>query len=84
MGNIAGKILIGVATAAVWFALSHAASAEQVCRQVCDSGTCISKCVDESNSQVIIREHYDDYYRDHARGPGADVHAPGVGGDIGR
>jgi hypothetical protein len=55
MGNIAGKILIGVATAALWFALSHAASAEQVCRRVCDSGTCISKCVDRPNSQMIVQ-----------------------------
>ena len=39
------KFLIGVATAALWFALSHAANAERVCRQVCDSGTCISRCV---------------------------------------
>jgi hypothetical protein len=31
LGNIAVKILIGVATAAVWFALSRAASAAQVC-----------------------------------------------------
>jgi hypothetical protein len=30
LGNIAVKILIGVATAAVWFALSRAASAAQV------------------------------------------------------
>ena len=35
------KILIGVATAALWFALSHVANAEQVCRQVCDGGTCV-------------------------------------------
>ncbi len=39
-----GKILIGVATAALWFVLSHAANAEQVCRQAghggqaCDGG----------------------------------------------
>ncbi len=31
MGDIAFKILIGVATAAVWFALSHAASAAPIC-----------------------------------------------------
>jgi hypothetical protein len=36
-----GKFLIGVATAALWFALSHAANAEQVCKQVHDSGTCV-------------------------------------------
>jgi hypothetical protein len=81
-----GKILIGVATAALWFALSHAASAEQVCRQVCDNGTCVSKCVEHPDSETIIRDHDDDYYRDrdHDRGPGVDIHAPGVGIDIGR
>ena len=84
MGNVTGKILIGAATAAVWFALSHAASAEQVCRQVCDNGTCVSKCVEHPDSQVIIRDHDDGYYRDHYRGPGVDVHVPGVGVDIGR
>jgi hypothetical protein len=78
-----GKILIGVATAAVWFALSHAANAEQVCKQVCDNGTCISKCVDHPDAGVVVREH-DDSYRDHDRGPGVDIHAPGVGVDIGR
>jgi len=31
------KFLIGVATAALWFALCHAANAERVCRQVCDN-----------------------------------------------
>jgi hypothetical protein len=77
------KILIGVATAALWFALSHVANAEQVCRQVCDGGTCVSKCVDHPDSAVIVHEH-DDYYRDHDRGPGVDVHVPGVGIDIGR
>lgn len=33
-----GKILIGVATAALWFVLSHAANAERMCRQACDGG----------------------------------------------
>ncbi len=84
MDNIVGKILIGVATAAVWFALSHAASAEQVCRQVCDNGACISRCVDRPDSEGIIRQHNDDdYYRDHDRGrdsgAGVDIRAPGVG-----
>jgi hypothetical protein len=36
------KFLIGMATAALWFALSHAASAEKICRDVCDHGTCVS------------------------------------------
>jgi hypothetical protein len=77
------KFLIGVATAALWFALSHVASAEQACRQVCDSGTCVSKCVDHPDSSMIIRDHDDDSYRDHP-GPGVDVQAPGVGVQIGR
>ena len=76
-----GKILIGVATAALWFALSHVANAEQICRQVCDNGTCVSRCVDRPDSTVIIRDH-DDYYRD--RGPGVDVRVPGVGVEVGR
>jgi hypothetical protein len=74
------KILIGVATAALWFALSYAANAESVCKQVCDGGTCVSKCVDHPDSAVIVRDHP-------ARpdpGPGVDIHAPGVGVEIGR
>jgi hypothetical protein len=77
-----GKVLIGVATAAMWFALSHVANAEQVCREVCDNGTCISKCLEHPDAGVVVREH-DDYYR-RDRGPGLDVHAPGVNVDIGR
>src|SRR5277367_5723894 len=77
-----GKILIGVATAALWFALSHVANAEQVCKQVCDNGTCVSKCVDHPDS-VIIRNPDDDYDRNHDRGPGVDVQAPSVGFQIG-
>jgi hypothetical protein len=78
-----GKILIGVATAALWFALSHVANAEQVCKQVCDNGTCVSKCVDHPDSQVIVRDH--DQYRDeHPAGPGVDIQVPGVGVQIGR
>jgi hypothetical protein len=39
------KFLIGVATAALWFALSHVANAERICSEVCDNGTCVSRCV---------------------------------------
>jgi hypothetical protein len=79
-----GKIFIGVATAAVWFALSHVANAEQVCRQVCDNGTCISKCVEHPDAGVVVREHDEYRDRDRDRGPGVDVHVPGVNVDIGR
>ena len=36
------KILIGMATAALWFVLSHAANAERICRDICDNGSCVS------------------------------------------
>jgi hypothetical protein len=36
------KFLIGVATAALWFALSHAANAERICRQVCDAKSALT------------------------------------------
>jgi hypothetical protein len=41
MGDIAVKILIGIATAAVWFALSRAASAERIH----DRGPGVDVCV---------------------------------------
>lgn len=69
------KVLIGVATAAVWFGLSYAAHAERVCRQVCDHGSCVSKCVEHPDSGVVIHEH--------ERRPGVDIRTPGVGVEIG-
>jgi hypothetical protein len=62
------KFLIGVATAALWFALSHAANAERICREVCDHGTCVSRCVHRPDADVIIRD----------RGFDIDVLAGGV------
>jgi hypothetical protein len=50
------KFLIGVATAALWFVLSHAANAERICREVCDHGTCVSRCVHGPDADVIIRD----------------------------
>jgi hypothetical protein len=46
------KILIGMATAALWFALSHAANAKRICREVCDHGSCVSRCVHDSGMDV--------------------------------
>ena len=74
------KIFLGVVTAALWFMLSQAANAERVCNQVCDGGTCVSKCVDHPDTTVIEHDH--DRLRDD-RGPGFDVHAPGVNVDVG-
>jgi hypothetical protein len=75
------KVLIGVVTAAVWFVLSQAANAEQVCKQVCDNGTCVSRCVDNPDSTVIIHDH--DRDRDRDNRPGVDLRAPGVNIDVG-
>ncbi len=76
------KIFLGIITAALWFVLSQAANAERVCNQVCNGGTCVSKCVDHPDASVIVRDH--DQYRDRDdRGPGVDVHVPGVNVDVG-
>jgi hypothetical protein len=75
------KILIGMAAAALWFVFSQAANAERVCKEVCDSGTCVSRCVQDPDPDVTIREH--DQTRDRDRGPGVQLHAPGVDIDVG-
>jgi hypothetical protein len=72
------KILIGAATAALWFTFSYAAHAERVCRQVCDHGACVSKCVEHPDSGVIVHE------REHRPRPGVEIHGPGVDVDVGR
>jgi hypothetical protein len=67
-----GKILIGMAAAALWFVLSQAANAERLCQEICDNGICVSRCVDNPDSpdsKTTVRE------RD--RGPGVDLQAPG-------
>lgn len=78
------KILIGVATAAVWFALSYAANAESVCKQVCDNGTCVSKCVENSDPAVIVHDDHDRIHEERHDAPGVGVHVPGVDIGIGR
>jgi hypothetical protein len=82
------KFLIGVATAALWFALSHAANAEGMCRQVCDqvfdqvsdqvcdNGTCVSRCVSRPDSDVIVRDREHWRHRDR----GVDIDTPA--GDV--
>ena len=74
------RFLIGAATAAMWFALSHVANAERVCRQVCDNGACVSKCVDRPDAGVVVHDHD----RNHDDRPGIDLRTPGVNVDINR
>jgi hypothetical protein len=52
----------------LWFALSHAANAERICREVCDHGTCVSRCVHRPDADVII-----------IRDRGFDIDAPAGG-----
>ena len=47
-----GKILLGMAAAALWFVLSQAANAERICQEICDNGICISRCVDNPDSKT--------------------------------
>jgi hypothetical protein len=63
------KILVGMAAAALWFVLSQAANADRLCREVCDNGTCVSGCVDNPDSNTIVRE------RDPR--PGVELQGPG-------
>jgi hypothetical protein len=69
--------LIGIIAGAATLVLAQAANAERVCRSVCDGGTCVQKCVE--NEDRVIVDH------DRApppRGPGVDIHAPGVNVDV--
>ncbi len=73
--------LIGAATFAVLLATSQFANAERVCKERCEAGSCVKKCV-ESEPDVVVRE------REHVRPerehrPGIDLHVPGVNVDIG-
>ena len=58
-------------------------AAEQICRQDCVDGTCVSRCVERSDPGVTVRDHDEDY-RDRDRRPGVDIRVPGVGVEIGR
>jgi hypothetical protein len=72
-----GKILVGMAAAALWFVFSQAADAERICKDVCNNGICVSRCVNNRNGdEMIIREHN--------RGPGVELRAPGADVDVDR
>lgn len=69
--------LVGVVAAVGMLALTQTASAERVCRSVCDGGACAQKCVEHEDRVIIDRD----------RGPpppGVELRAPGVGVEIGR
>ena len=70
--------LAGIAAAAGMLVLTQTASAERVCREVCDGGACVQKCVEHNDTVVIDRD------RRPPPPPGVELRAPGVGVEIGR
>jgi hypothetical protein len=73
MRNI--TLLASVAAAAM-FAMAQTASAERVCKEICDGGTCMQKCIEHDDPVVIDRDGPPPR-------PGIGVHVPGVDVDIG-
>jgi hypothetical protein len=61
--------------------LAAPASADRICKKVCNEGSCRTTCV-QSNDRLYMRDRDRDYY--YHRRPGVELHGPGVGVDIGR
>ena len=61
--------------------LAAPASADRICKKVCNEGVCKSTCV-QRNDRLYMRDRDSDYY--HHRRPGVELRGPGVGFDIGR
>ena len=70
--------------------LAGPASADRICRQVCDGGFCKSRCVDRGSRLYMHEEHWRDrheYNRPSVelyRRGGIEHHRPGVEVDINR
>ncbi len=65
--------------------LSVPASAERICRQVCDEGFCRSRCIERGDRLYMYdrdRDYYHHYY--HHRRPGVEFRGPGFNVDVGR
>jgi hypothetical protein len=81
-------MLLGTAAAVLTAATAFAgpASAERVCRQICDAGFCRTQCsnVNTYGDRDYNRDRYRDrdYYGD--RRPGVELRVPGVGIELGR
>jgi hypothetical protein len=69
-------LLMSLVAGAGALLVAQTASAERVCREVCDGGTCVQKCVEHHDDDRVIID------RDRPR-PGVELHAPGVGVEIG-
>ena len=77
--------LMGTAAAALTAATLFAApaSADRVCRQVCDGGFCRTHCFERGDRLYLYDRDRDDYYHRHHR-PGVGIYGTGFGVDIGR
>jgi hypothetical protein len=69
---------VGIAAGVGMLVLTQTASAERVCRELCDGGTCVQRCVEHDDTVVIDRDRGPPRDR-----PGIDVQVPGVGIEIG-
>jgi hypothetical protein len=63
--------------------LAVPASAERICRQVCDEGFCRSRCIERGDRLYMYDRDRDDFYYRHPR-PGVGLYGPGFGVEIGR
>jgi len=61
--------------------LAAPASADRICKKVCNEGVCKSTCV-QRNDRLYMQDRDRDYY--HHRRHGIELRGPGVGVDIGR
>jgi hypothetical protein len=80
--------LMGAAAAALTAVtlIATPASADRVCRQVCDGGFCRTRCFDSGDRLYMYdrdRDRDDFYWRHHHR-PGVGIHGPGFDFDVGR
>ena len=76
--------LIGTTAAALAATtlLAVPASADRICRQICDEGFCRTRCVDRGDRLYMYDRDRDHYY--YHRRPGVEFHGPGVDIDVGR
>jgi hypothetical protein len=60
--------------------LAVPASADRVCKKVCNEGLCRTTCV-QRNDRLYMHDRDRDYY--HHRRPGVEFRGPGVDVDVG-
>ena len=60
--------------------LAVPASADRVCKKVCDEGFCRTTCV-QRNDRLYMQDRDRGYY--HHRRPGVELRGPGVDIDVG-